>query len=51
MTKQQAVSTFMMEYADSIRQQENGRPDYPLRRQNWNDFVDMLQRVGDITSK
>jgi len=51
MTKIQAVSEWRREILSRIREQENGRPDYPMRRESWGMFVDSLHRDGRITDK
>lgn len=49
LTKKQVDSTFKTEILPSIVSQENGMKDKPLRRMTYNNFVDSLQKDGQIT--
>lgn len=53
MTKQEAVRIFKRHDMAFIREryEKDGVPDWPARRDAWNDFTDYLQREGKITMR
>lgn len=53
MTKDEAVEEFKEYVMPSIREQyeRDGRPDWPARREAWNNFTDMLRGDRRITMK
>lgn len=53
MTKAEAVEMFKQDVMPYVRQQyeSDGIPDYPARSEAWSNFVDMLQRDGEITMR
>ncbi len=53
LTKKQALRIFREHDLPTIRKlyEQNGRVDLPARREGWNNFVDHLQKDGQITSK
>ena len=55
MTKAQAEREFCSEQIPWIRRNVEadfaGSPDWPWRRQAWNDWTDALQKDGRITAK
>ena len=53
MTKAQAEREFCSTFIPAFRREEarSGFPDWPGRRQAWNDWTDSLQRDGRITAK
>jgi len=48
MTKKQALIEFK-DMGLHLTNQINGYPDIPARREDWNNFVDMLEKDGRIT--
>lgn len=53
MTKKEAVEEFKAHAMPWIQEQyeQDGRPDWPARREAWNNFTDMLQKEGRITMR
>jgi hypothetical protein len=53
MTRNQAWEEFKREVLPHIKQQyeKDGVPDKPARREAWNNYIDMLERDGRITTK
>lgn len=51
MTKREAVKQFNERWPRSHFVHIDGRLDKPMRRQFWNDYVDFLQKNGNITVK
>lgn len=51
MTKAEAVASFKEGVMPGIRDQyeRDGVPDWPARREAWNNYTDMLQKDGMIT--
>jgi hypothetical protein len=53
MTKQEAVKHFKRYDLKRVREEyeQDGVPDWPARREAWNNFADYLRRAGHITRR
>lgn len=53
MTKDEAVRLFKRHDFKAVKElyEQDGVPDWPARREAWNNFTDYLQRSGQITMK
>jgi len=53
MTKEEAVAEFKEYVLPQVRAQyeRDGVPDWPARREAWNNFTDALQKEGRITAR
>lgn len=53
MTKAAAVAIFKDHHMPYIREayESDGIPDWPARREGWNNFTDALCKEGSITSR
>jgi len=40
MNKREAINLWWTDYLETFREIENGTPDYPMRSESWNNFVD-----------
>lgn len=49
MTHREAKMSFVAEVLPVLIEREENGPDYPLRREAWNTYVDMLHRSDVIT--
>jgi hypothetical protein len=53
MTKEQALKHFKRYDLKTVKKEyeQDGVPDWPARREAWNNFTDYLQKAGHITAR
>jgi len=53
MTYEQVELAYLNEVFPAVtrRYEADGVPDYPARREAWNDHVDALQKAGEVTAE
>lgn len=51
LTKQQALEMFSESWNDAVKENPEIRGDVIMKREDWNNFTDMLCKDGQITGK